>query len=608
MEPVKLLDWRVIWFPITISCILAAAVNSAPVSIDFNVCEEASFPENPQDLTGPTLNVLCCPIKPTKPIIDGGPPPSTKELRVRKASQCTDAEYAAKIQKGYALMRALPDDDPRSFRNQWYLHCSYCGGSFLTRNSTGGAEPVDIHYSWLFFPWHRWYLFFHERILQSLLDDPTFSLNYWNWDNPYTIGQASKDGECLDQGDNVLTGFGQANSTTSDDVRSPNANEFGTYRSPSEDGECLAQGHNFPTVFSHPNGTTYDDLRSPSAKGLGTYRFPNFDFIPGIAAAAQPNVSATEEDLILTNMNIAYQTLVSGATTAETFMGRPYRYGEEKGNASRPDGGAGSLEGSMHATVHFWTGTDPPSLNDMGQLAHSARDPVFFAHHGNIDRLFQVWKDIGPIVGQKREYYSDPDFLNANFLFYDENKDLRRVKVEDALDTKKLGYVYQAANDDAWIYPNLTSCSTLTFEELIAQAEHLHVPHKHHGYYYLEAGTPFVLVIDRPDNPHGLEEFLTIHGIKLDRTSIAGFDVYVDLLNPNDYKSPGKCAEYNGRFSSMAQSRQSSKALVWKQSVTRTFVDIQAPTPPGKVVITIIPFSQAGRYETIKFKSVTIGF
>ncbi|CAM6088474.1 unnamed protein product [Calypogeia fissa] len=77
----------------------------------------------------------------------------------------------------------------------------------------------------------------------------------------------------------------------------------------------------------------------------------------------------------------------------------------------------------------------------MGQLAHLARDPVFFAHHGNIDRLFQVWKDIGPIVGQKWEYYSDPDFLNANFLFYDENKDLRRVKVEVALDTKKLGYI-----------------------------------------------------------------------------------------------------------------------------------------------------------------------
>lgn len=48
------------------------------------------------------------------------------------------------------------------------------------------------------------------------------------------------------------------------------------------------------------------------------------------------------------------------------------------------------MESSMHATVHFWTGGNPPSLDDMGALGHSARDPVFYAHHGNIDRLFQV--------------------------------------------------------------------------------------------------------------------------------------------------------------------------------------------------------------------------
>ncbi|CAM6097963.1 unnamed protein product [Calypogeia fissa] len=564
MEPVKLLEWRVIWSAIAISYIFATAVSSAPITIDFNVCKPAVYPAEPGNLTGPTFSSMCCPLKPTKPIIDGPPPPSTKELRVRKASQCTDAEYAAKIKKGYELMRALPDDDPRSFTQQWYVHCAYCGGAFLTKNSTGGPEPVDIHASWLFYPWHRYFLFFHERILQSLLEDPTFSLNYWNWDNPYSIGKG-------------------------------------------KDGECLAQGDNFPSVFSDPNGTTYDDLRSQSAKGFGRFDFPDFYYVPGVPAVSQPNYTSTEEPIIQSNMNMMYQALVSGGTTTEAFMGRPYRAGYVKGGPG-PNGGSGSLEGSVHGTVHFWTGSDPPTSDDMGQLAHAARDPVFFAHHSNIDRMWQVWKDIGPILGQKREYYTDPDFLNASFMFYDENKDLRRVKIEDALDTKKLGYVYQAANVAQWIYPNLTRCSTLSFLDLIAQAESLPVPHKHKGYYHLEAGKPIVLVIDRPANPRGLEEFLTIDEMKLDRTCLAGFDVYVDLLNPKDYTHPGKCAEYNGRFTNMAQTRWSSKSLVWKQSVTRTFVDIQAPLPPSKVVITIMPFSQAGGYETIKFKSVSIGF
>ncbi|CAM6112438.1 unnamed protein product [Calypogeia fissa] len=70
-------------------------------------------------------------------------------------------------------------------------------------------------------------------------------------------------------------------------------------------------------------------------------------------------------------------------------MGRPYRYGDARGSPAA-NGGGGSLESSVHATVHFWTGTDPPSMDDMGQLAHSARDPVFFAHHSNIDRMWQV--------------------------------------------------------------------------------------------------------------------------------------------------------------------------------------------------------------------------
>ncbi|CAM6097967.1 unnamed protein product [Calypogeia fissa] len=564
MEPVKLLDWRVIWSAVTTSLIFAVAVNSAPISIDFNVCETAVYLVDPANATGPTTHYKCCPLKPTKPIIDGAPPPSTKALRVRKALQCADAEYAAKIKKGYALMKALPDDDPRSFKLQHYIHCAYCGGSFHTTNSTGAAEPIDIHFSWFFYPWHRWYVFFHERILQSLLEDPTFSLNYWNWDNPYSIGEGSKD------------------------------------------GECLARGVDFPSLYSDRSSTTYDNHRSLNAKGLGRYPFPYFSFVDGVPDALQPNATASEEALIQSNVNIMYQSLVRGGTTAETFMGAPYRYGDPRDLF--PYKGAGTLELSAHATVHLWTGRDPPGLLDMGAFARAARDPVFYAHHSNIDRLWQVWKDIGPILGQKREDYSDPDFLNAEFLFYDENKDLRRVKIADALDTTKLGYVYQAANDAAWIFPNLTKCSKLSFVDLIAQAERLPAPQKIKGYYHLEAGTPFVLVIDRPDNPHGLEEFLTIDNIKLDNSCLAGFDVYVDLLNPNDDTTPSKCAEYNGRFTNMAQGLSSSKSMVWKQSVTRTFVDIQAPTPPSKCVITILPFSRAGGYETIKFKSVSIGF
>ncbi|EFJ08101.1 hypothetical protein SELMODRAFT_16932, partial [Selaginella moellendorffii] len=34
----------------------------------------------------------------------------------------------------------------------------------------------------LYRPSHRWYLYFHEKILGSLIGDPSFALPFWSWD------------------------------------------------------------------------------------------------------------------------------------------------------------------------------------------------------------------------------------------------------------------------------------------------------------------------------------------------------------------------------------------------------------------------------------------
>jgi polyphenol oxidase len=43
---------------------------------------------------------------------------------------------------------------------------------------------VQVHFSWLFFPFHRAYLYFFERVAAKLLDDPGFVLPVWTWDIP----------------------------------------------------------------------------------------------------------------------------------------------------------------------------------------------------------------------------------------------------------------------------------------------------------------------------------------------------------------------------------------------------------------------------------------
>jgi polyphenol oxidase len=126
--------------------------------------------------------------------------------------------------------------------------------------------------------------------------------------------------------------------------------------------------------------------------------------------------------------------MVSGSKKRELFFGQPYRQGDQ------PDPGQGNLENVPHGTIHFWTG-DPrqPNGEDMSNFYSAARDPVFFAHHGNIDRMWYVWT--GLRGGNTN--FTDAEWLDAAFLFYDEDARLVRARVRDCLDAAALRYAYQ---------------------------------------------------------------------------------------------------------------------------------------------------------------------
>jgi tyrosinase-like protein len=83
-----------------------------------------------------------------------------------------------------------------------------------------------------------------------------------------------------------------------------------------------------------------------------------------------------------------------------------------------------------HANVH-----NAFSPGDMGNLQYSPRDPVFYAHHGNIDRLWSSWVAAG---------HMNPDFGTSAVYFYDENKVWRYVLLNDLRDERRLGYQYSS--------------------------------------------------------------------------------------------------------------------------------------------------------------------
>jgi hypothetical protein len=93
------------------------------------------------------------------------------------------------------------------------------------------------------------------------------------------------------------------------------------------------------------------------------------------------------------------------------------------------------LENSPHNHVHVdisgW----------MGDPATAAQDPVFYVHHANIDRLWNLWKAQG---GGRIDPLSDSAWKNTLFTFFDENKKQVKMKGCDVLRAAdQLNYTYE---------------------------------------------------------------------------------------------------------------------------------------------------------------------
>jgi tyrosinase len=66
------------------------------------------------------------------------------------------------------------------------------------------------------------------------------------------------------------------------------------------------------------------------------------------------------------------------------------------------------------------------------------RDPIFWLHHANIDRLWESWNRLG---GRNP---TDPRWLTRKFPFADANSNLFYVPVSAAIRTYQLGYTYDS--------------------------------------------------------------------------------------------------------------------------------------------------------------------
>jgi hypothetical protein len=126
-------------------------------------------------------------------------------------------------------------------------------------------------------------------------------------------------------------------------------------------------------------------------------------------------------------LNNGMSSLSSRVTSTSNAMG-----------AGTFDPFSSALEDTPHGAVHcaIVTGSCPNGL--MGSIPAAAVDPIFYAHHTNIDRLYECW--LG--VNEPARLPNDPTLLDTMFTFVDADGGTPQRRVRDMLTTTQLGYTY----------------------------------------------------------------------------------------------------------------------------------------------------------------------
>ena len=242
-------------------------------------------------------------------------------------SAATDAYHQA-LATAYSQMKKLSANpsDPCGLAQQVWLHWLHCPGA------SDYSRP-DLHATSGFLPWHRAYLYFYERLIQTLSGVPDFRLAVWDWENSGTIPAAYDDSSLFPQFDSACT------------------------------------------------------------------------YSRGVKAVNVPAVSLPGW----------LQTVNSIA-----FMGSLY------------SGGAAVT--GPHENVHLSGG------GLMRDLSVAAYDPLFFAHHANIDRFWDYWYQR---YKDEPGFFDGQEYPSAPWTFYDaRTSQWVSVKAQDMFLLDGLGYSY----------------------------------------------------------------------------------------------------------------------------------------------------------------------
>jgi tyrosinase len=300
--------------------------------------------------------------------------------------------------RGVRAMLALPADDPRNWFRNAFTHFLDCP-----------------HGNWWFYVWHRGYVGYFEQTIRELSGDPSFAMPYWDWTRQPEIPAQMFDGP-LTPTDAAYAPYTR-NLAAFTKLMQPAMQKFWDSLSAAQRLQLNARGYSsFDLVWNDVTGY------SPS-QDAGVSGNMAFAITCGARYLSRDNPELDAKTRVAVDAN----TIRSGLAPVDFYnetASLSFTSSKTTSHLVQPNSATqfSVLEGMPHNKVHNCIGgvgaIDPGPYGNMTNFL-SPVDPIFFLHHANMDRLWDVWtrkqQTLKLPIGPEQDAYA---FMNEPFLFY----------------------------------------------------------------------------------------------------------------------------------------------------------------------------------------------
>lgn len=347
--------------------------------------------------------------------------------------------------RGVEEMLKKPADHPHNWFRNAFVHMMDCP-----------------HGNWWFYVWHRGYIGYFEQTIRAVTGEASFVLPYWDWTQLPQIPDGMFDDFLTPTSAPFAPYTGNLARFTK--FMKPALTEYWANLSADQLAQLEKRGYkSIDDVWSDILGYTLIKCDPPKDP-------PDIVPIAGnqafVITGGARYLSRDNPDLDgKTAANVDLRIILGGLSPKEfNIADAPHSFTSSKTSSHHvppPDSTVFStLEGFPHNKVHNYIGgygsieTSDPQPGPFGNMTNnlSPIDPVFFLHHANMDRLWDVWTRKQQAMGlPHRPADADREtFFSEPFLFFVDGKGDPVVagKAEDFFDMAVFEYDYEPGSGE----------------------------------------------------------------------------------------------------------------------------------------------------------------